>query len=241
MDELLPISTLKQIFCYPWLELKYEAHALFIKNKHNVRSTFRIVSIVLATYFGLYLFFYNPAILEFFTSTIASLKFLPEILHTKIATALATLFSSSMGAYTSKLIVRGFCKFMFGDPEFFLTKERAKKLVELFKAQGIEIEEHTIQNVVSFCVQNLRKNYLTDRYIATKDWEHILSSLIYDANINPFREQQDSLLEMHQGSVSTSIAIGLTCDTAIYSNYQHQNIEVPKAPITITRVRNRPS
>ncbi|MGD0465211.1 MAG: hypothetical protein ABSA84_00730 [Gammaproteobacteria bacterium] len=199
MSDLLPTTILMQILCYPWLELKYELNTLFIENRHTVRSTIRIFSIVLATCVGLYIVLNNPTVLTFFTKIIKALEFVPVILQTKAAVALSVLASSSFGAYASKAVVRSFCKFRFGDPDFFLTKQRRAELIQIFKSQEIDIEEALIQHVVDFCVANLREPQASSEFGATpKDWERILNSLIYDADLDLFLDQQAALQAKHK-------------------------------------------
>ena len=208
MHDLLPTTTLIQILCYPWLELKYELNALFIENKHMIRSAIRICSIVLASCLGLYIVCNHPAVLEFFTGIIRSLEFVPIALQTKAATALAVLATSSFGAYTSKAAVRSFCKCRFGDPDFFLTTQRKAELVQIFQAQEIEIQEDLIQHVVDFCIHNLRESHSSSEIgTTTKDWERILNSLIYDADLDLFLEQQEALQTKHQRILEKQAAI----------------------------------
>ena len=228
MFEFLPVSILKQILFYPWLELKYEVNAFFIENKHTVRSTFRIFSITLTSCLGVCLFFNNPAI-----------EFIPTIFQAKVVAVLAALFSSHVGAYTSKVIARIVCDFRFGDPEFFLTNKRAKELVELFQAQGIQLEEHGLQEIVKFCVHNLRENYSSEIGCSPKDWEHILNALIYDANINPFLEQQEALTAIRNQRISIRPR-NIIVPNYTASSSSHQSMTVLPPAIT-TYNRNRAS
>ena len=208
MHDLLSTNTLLQILCYPWLELRSELNALFIENKHPVRSAIRIFGIILATCVGLYIVFNNPYILEFFTGIIRSLEFVPTALQTKAAWVLSVLASSSFGAYTSKALIRSFCKCKFGDPDFFLTSQRKAELVQIFRSQELEIQEELIQHVVDFCIHNLRESHQSSEIGTTpKDWERILNSLIYDADLDLFLDQQAALQTKHQRILEKQAAI----------------------------------
>jgi len=236
MSDLLPTTLLMQILCYPWLELKYELNAMFIENKHMIRSAVRICSIALATCLGLYLVVNNPAVLEFFAGIIKSLEFVPVAMQTQAATALAVLAASSFGAYTSKAGVRSFCKCKFGDPDFFLTNKRKAELVQIFQAQEIEIPEDLIQHVVDFCVHNLRNSHPSSEMGTTpKDWERILNSLIYDADLDLFLDQQAALQTKHQRILDKQAAIHAY--TASIS-FQHTPETVDQPQLLFTQQSN---
>ena len=199
MKDLLPMDTLLQILCYPWIELKYELNALFIENRHTTRSAVRICSIVLTTCVGLFLFFNNVAIVEFFRGIIQALSFIPEPLQYKASISLNALAFGSIGAYSSKAIIRGICKYKFGDPDFFLTDKRTIELIDIFTAQELEIDAPLLKEVVHFCVHNLRAHCNSTTIGARKqDWEQILNAIIYEADIDLFLEQQRALQYSHK-------------------------------------------
>lgn len=200
LSELISTKEIKKVVCYPWLELQEELHAIFVDNRHPVRSWFRVFGILLATGVGLFLVFNDPAILEFFAGIIKALSFIPEIFQQKAAIALSLLASSSVGAYASKAVIRGFCKFRFGDPDFFLTPKKTQELILKFKEQEIDINAEVIEHVVAFCVHNLREAHHHPSEIGTrpKDWEQILNALIYDADLDLFLEQQAALEAKHK-------------------------------------------
>jgi hypothetical protein len=200
LNDLISTNGIKKVACYPWLELQEELHAIFVDNRHPVRSWFRVFSILLATGVGLFLVFNDPAILEFFAGIIKAINFIPDIFQQKAAIALSVLASSSIGAYTSKAVIRGFCKFRFGDPDFFLTPKKTQELIIKFKEQEIDISAELIEHVVAFCVHNLREAHHHTSEIGTKpkDWEQILNALIYDADLDLFLEQQAALEAKHK-------------------------------------------
>lgn len=208
MKDLLPVDTLLQILCYPWIELKYELNALFIENRHTTRSAIRIFSIVLTTCIGLFLFFNNVAILEFFRGLIQALSFIPEPLQYKASISLNALAFGSIGAYSSKAIIRGVCKYKFGDADFFLTDQRTLELIDIFTAQELEIDPQLLQEVVHFCIRNLREHHTSTTIGARQqDWEYILNSIIYEADIDLFLEQQRALQYSHKSILDKKAAI----------------------------------
>ena len=229
MNDLSPTTILMQILCYPWLELKHELTCLFIENRHTIRSSLRILSIILATCVGLFIVINNPIVLEFFTRIISALEFVPSIFQTKAAMALSVLVSSSVGAYTSKAIIRSVCKCKFGDPDFFLTAKRKAELVQIFKDQEIDIQEDLIQQVVDFCIYNLRESHSSSEIGTTpQDWERILNSLIYDADLDLFLDQQAVLQTKHQRILDKQSALHTYKSTTINSSYTQPTEHQPE-------------
>lgn len=208
IKELLPIDNLTAILCYPWLELKYELNALFIEHRHTTRSAIRVCSIIISICVGLFIFFNNPHVLEFFKGIIDALSFIPEPLQYKASVSLAVLASGSFGAYTSRAIIRCVCKCKFGDPDFFLTDTRVLELIEIFKAQELDIDAELLKEVVQFCVHKLREPHSSSTIGARKqDWEDILNSIIYEADLDIFLEQQRALHYSHKIILDKKAAI----------------------------------
>lgn len=193
MIDLLPSETISHIF-YPWTEFKLELDNLFFQQRRIIRSSIRLCSITLATCIGIYLLLYNPEIRDFFLGLIKSLKFIPVEIENKAAILLGIISFSSLGAYASKASIRAFCKCCFGDPDFFLTKKRTQELLLLFKEKKSNIEEHTLKEVVRFCVTNLRNPQPTpDIGTSAKDWEKILISILDYGDLSCFFAQQVAL------------------------------------------------
>ncbi len=223
MQELLPTSTLIDLIFYSWLELKFELNALFIENRHSTRSIFRICSIVLAGIMGVYIYLHNPAVFRFITGIVNAFN-VPILFQEAASISLALLIFSGLGAYISKAIARSVCKYIFGDPDFYLTKKRGAELEKIFKEQGFDINENTIRQVVEFCIHKLRDQQLSSEMgTSPKDWEQILNSLIYDADLDHFLDQQAALQTKKQLILEKQAAIA-----ALY------NI----SPATLTRYSN---
>lgn len=210
IKELLPTEALTTTLCYPWFELKDELNSIFIEHRHTTRSTIRVCSIILSVCIGLFIFFNNPSVAEFFRGIIEALSFIPEPLQYKASVSLATLAASSTGAYTSRAITRCICKCKFGDPDFFLTDQRTLELIEIFKAQELDIDADLLKEVVQFCVHKLREPHASATIGARKqDWEHILNSIIYEADLDIFLEQQRALHYSHKLILDKKAAINI--------------------------------
>lgn len=208
IKDLLPTDTLAAMLCYPWIELKDELNAIFIENKHTTRSTIRVCCIVLSVCIGLFIFFNNPNVLEFFKGIIEALSFIPTTLQYKASASLAALAFGSAGAYSSKAAIRCFCKCKFGDPDFFLTDSRTLELTEIFKAQELDIDTELLKEVVQFCLRKLREPNSSSTIGARKqDWEHILNAIIYEADLDIFLEQQRALQYSHKLILDKKAAI----------------------------------
>ena len=111
------VAKLKQLSSYPLLAFKYEIKDLIVDiKKHTFRSVCRILGITLSTYMALCLFHNNSTVfLKFFGKTIITSDFT----STMFQTISGILSFGYIGAYTSRLIVKNFCEYRFGDPDFF--------------------------------------------------------------------------------------------------------------------------
>jgi len=235
IKELLPTEALTTTLCYPWIELKNELNAIFIENRHTTRSSIRVCCIILSICMGLFVFFNNPNVAEFFKGIIEALAFIPEPLQYKASVSLATLAASSTGAYTSRAITRCICKCKFGDPDFFLTDQRTIELIEIFKAQELDIDADLLKEVVQFCVHKLREAHLSATIGARKqDWEHILNSIIYEADLDIFLEQQRALHYSHKIILDKKAAINIYKQIGQHENTTNQpKTHNPDQPPTI--------
>lgn len=209
MRDILPFSSMVNTVFYPIIELHNEFQALFIQGRHPIRSSIKICCIILSTCIGLFLFFNNPAIVDFFVGIIKATKIIPENLQYSAALLLNTLIFGSTGSYTSKQVIRAFCQYRFGDADYYLTSTRRKELVQNFKEQGFDLSEELIQEVVNFCITNFRTKIPHTEHIgvSTTDWEQILQDIIYTGSLERLLEQQYKILVQQEHFLKQKEAI----------------------------------
>lgn len=190
--EALSVPLLLESIFYPFIALHHEIDAISL-NRHQTRSAIKISIMCVTSIIGIYLFYNNPAVNQFFFKITAAFNLSMES-QPLAAASLAILASCHTGSYLSNVIVKSFCNFAFGDPDFYVTKNRAIKLEQLFIEQGNnKITQQHIYEVVEFCRKNLRRQTCNTLGTKPKDWEHTLESLLYNADLEHFLDQQQAL------------------------------------------------
>ncbi len=190
--EALSVPLLLESIFYPFIALHHEIDAISL-NRHQTRSAIKISIMCVTSIIGIYLFYNNPAVNQFFFKITAAFNLSMES-QPLAAASLAILASCHTGSYLSNVIVKSFCNFAFGDPDFYVTKNRAIKLEQLFIEQGNnKITQQHIYEVVEFCRKNLRRQTSNTLGTKPKDWENTLESLLYHADLEHFLDQQQAL------------------------------------------------
>lgn len=152
-----------------------------------------MVTIVVSAIIGVILFCYTQTTNQFFIKIVEAFN-IPAASQPILSGSLAMLIFSDLGAYLSNVAVRSTCKFLFGDPDFYVTKKRAIKLEQQFREQGNEhITQQQIIEVVDFCRKNLRRQPSSELAAKHEDWKKTLESLLYDADMEHFLDQQKAL------------------------------------------------
>lgn len=191
LDTFSVPSLIKSVF-HPFIALHSEIDAILM-NKHKTRSTFKIVITIIISLIGIYLFYNNQTINQFFIKITEAFNFATTS-QSLVSACLAIITSCHIGDYISNVLVRSFCKCRFGDPDFYVTKKRAIKLEQQFREQGNEhITQQQIIEVVEFCRKNLRRKSSNELGTKPEDWKKTLESLLYEADIEHFLDQRQAL------------------------------------------------
>ena len=107
---------------------------------------------------------------------------------------LEIISSCHLGNYITNITIKTFCRFYFGDPEFYVTPKQLIKLEKKFKEQvNYDIQDKHIIEVIDFCIKNLRKQDSRDIGAKKEDWKNTLECLIYEADAEHFLDQQKAL------------------------------------------------
>jgi len=229
--ETLSIPSLLKIIFHPIVEFQNELDAIF-SNKYTIRSAFRIASIILAGIFGIFFFYYNNATHQFFANFTEIIN-IPANFQPATSAALSILTFSDVGAYLSNVIVRSICKCLFGDPDFYITNSRAISLAKQFTEQGhCNVDEESIREVIGFCIKNYRKQSSTELGAKPEDWKKTIESLLYDADLEHFLDQQQ-VLKIKQQEIQQKRAAILAFATTYAAVPPNQNVTPPTTTLTI--------
>jgi hypothetical protein len=194
--ELIFNTQLIQFLLCPFIDLKNQLNAL-LSGKHVIRSTIRIVAIIVGVASGLILFLNNILVQQSFISLALAMP-IPQQLQPIVSLYLSVLTSGGVTSFLAKTLIKGCCLCIFGDPDFFLTKKREMELEMVFREQGYTVTRQTIRRVIDFCINNLRKPPSRDIGSCSSDWKRVLDALLYEADLEVFLEQQEFLLNKLQ-------------------------------------------
>jgi hypothetical protein len=190
--EALSVPLLLESIFHPFIALNQEIEAISL-NKHRTRSSIKILIMAATAIVGIVFFYQYPPINQFFIKLIAAFNVSTDT-QPLLSASLAILASCHVGSYVSNVIVRSTCNFVFGDPDFYVTKNRAIQLEQQFKDQGnYKITQAHIYEVVDFCRKNFRRQTSNELGTKPEDWKKTIESLLYDGDIEHFLDQQQAL------------------------------------------------
>lgn len=190
--EALSVPLLIESIFHPFIALNQEIEAISL-NKHRTRSSIKILIMATTAIVGIILFYQYLPINQFFINIIAAFNVSADT-QPLLSASLAILASCHIGSYVSNVIVRSFCNFIFGDPDFYVTRNRAIELEQQFKEQGnYKITQAHIYEVVDFCRKNFRRQTSNELGTKPEDWKKTIESLLYDGDIEHFLDQQQAL------------------------------------------------
>ncbi len=195
MKELLntfSIPLLIEVIFHPLVELTKEIDAISL-DRHKIRSIVKIIFTIIISISAIYFAINNPAVNQFFIK-ITDIFNVSQGSQAFVSEFLEIISSCHLGNYIANITIRTFCRFYFGDPEFYLTPKQLIKLEKKFKEQvNYEIQDKHIIEVIDFCIKNLRKQDSRDIGAKKEDWKNTLESLIYEADAEHFLDQQKAL------------------------------------------------
>lgn len=195
MKELLntlSLPLLMKIILYPLIEVHKEIDAISL-DRHKMRSIIKIFLITITSSIAIYYVFHNTSTNDFFLK-VSKMFNMEQETQLLIANFLKIIACCNFGTYLTNIAVNGFCKYYFGDPEFYVTSKQLIKLEKKFKEQvNYEIQGKHIIEVVNFCVKNLRQQDSIEIGAKKEDWKNTLECLIYDGDAEHFLDQQKAL------------------------------------------------
>jgi hypothetical protein len=191
MQNYILNAQLTNLLLFPFIFLKEELDAILV-GKHPTRSAFRVILTSIGCIVGGILFYQSTVFPHFLNGIVAALG-VPSGFQS-LATLYACITSGgSIVGFCARTITKAFCYFKYGDPDFYLTKQREDELIEAFRHQGYNITGDTIRKVIEFCIKNFRRSPLHDFGSHPYDWKRMLDALIYDGDLEVFLEQQELL------------------------------------------------
>ena len=205
MTNYLLNAQLINLLLFPFLFLKEELGAV-LTGKHPTRSTFRVILTSVGCIAGGILFYQSAPFFQFLNGIITALG-IPNSFQSLVTLYAAITSGGSITGFCSRMMTKAFCYFKYGDPDFYLTKQREEELIEAFKHQGYNITGDTIRKVIEFCIRNFRRSPLHDFGSHPHDWKRMLDALIYDADLEVFLEQQELLQKKLRKTIQRSQAL----------------------------------
>lgn len=244
--EALSVPLLLESIFHPFIALNQEIEAISL-NKHRTRSSIKILIMATTAIIGIIFFYQYPPINQFFIKIISAFNVSTDT-QPILSASLAILASCHIGSYVSNVIVRSTCNFIFGDPDFYVTKNRAIELEQQFKEQGnYKITQAHIYEVVDFCRKNFRRQTSNELGTKPEDWKKTIESLLYDGDIEHFLDQQQALkmkkielerkLEAIAAYAGTSASINVTRNSISKTEDQSTPLPTPKHRCSTTSRR----
>lgn len=187
--ENLYIPTLTKFILYPFLSLKNEMDCI-INQRHPIKSFIKCCFIIGFSLLSWYSF-YNSLLIYNFYNNLTMLFNLNSTIHQIMTLSIVFLSFANLGNYLGDIITKTFCKCFLGDANFYVTERQLKKLTDQFHLQGYtNVNKNHILEIIEFCKRNLNELHSKELGAKPADWQQTLESLIYDANIEHFMEQQ---------------------------------------------------
>lgn len=244
--EALSVPLLLESIFHPFIALNQEIEAISL-NKHRTRSSIKILIMATTAIIGIIFFYQYPPINQFFIKIISAFNVSTDT-QPILSASLAILASCHIGSYVSNVIVRSTCNFIFGDPDFYVTKNRAIELEQQFKEQGnYKITQAHIYEVVDFCRKNFRRQTSNELGTKPEDWKKTIESLLYDGDIEHFLDQQQALkmkkielerkLEAIAAYAGASASINVTRNSISKTEDQSTPLPTPKHQCSTTSRR----
>lgn len=188
----LYIPTFIKFILYPLLTLKNEIDCI-INQRHPIKSFITCAFIVCFSFFSCYCFYNNFLIYNFYNN-LTMLFNLNNSIQQIISFNIALLSFAHLGNYLGNIITKTFCKLFLGDANFYVTEKQLNKLIEQFHLQGYtNVNKTHVLEIIEFGKKNLTELHSNELGAKSIDWQQTLESLIYDANIEHFIDQQLAL------------------------------------------------
>lgn len=226
MKELLntfSIPLLIEIIFHPLVELTKEIDAISL-DRHKIRSIVKIIFTITISISAIYFALNNSVVNQFFIK-ITKIFNISQESQAFVSEFLEIISSCHLGNYITNITIRTFCRFYFGDPEFYVTPKQLITLEKKFKEQvNYEIQDKHIIEVIDFCIKNLRKQDSRDIGAKKEDWKNTLESLIYEADAEHFLDQQKALYLKRQ-IIEHKLQTLIDYTNKNYSNINHNYID----------------
>jgi hypothetical protein len=205
MANYLLNAQLINLLLFPFVFLKEEIEAI-LKCKHVTRSMFRVILTSIGCIAGGVMFYQSAAFAQFLSGIVTALG-IPSNFQSLATLYAAVTSGGGITGFCARMATKAFCYFKYGDPDFYLTKQRERELEEAFRHQGYNITGDTIRKVIEFCIRNFRKPPLKDFGSHPHDWKRMLDALIYEGDLEVFLEQQEFLQKKLQKTIQRCNAL----------------------------------
>jgi hypothetical protein len=191
--EAFSVPLLLESIFYPLIVIHTEMEAISF-NRHRTRSSIKLTILTVIALSFFCSFYNSSSVYSFFYKIVLAFNLNPEV-HSLLSNFLGIMTGLHIGSYVSNVIVRSCCNVIFGDPDLYITEQRAMELEQKFIEQGNhKINRQQICEVINFCIQNLRRqNYSAALGAKPEDWKKTIEALLYDADLEHFLDQQQAL------------------------------------------------
>lgn len=188
--KILSINAFWKIIFDPLIELNQEMEDIH-RDRHKIRSIFKIIIAMLAGTILAYCSLNNPTIMGIIGIASEIFNFSQEA-KPFFSAMIDIVICCHLGMWCGRASTRAFCKYYYGDPELYLPPDRLVLLEKKLKVHIEHITQKEIIDVVTFCIHKFNEN--SEELGGKKeDWKRTIESLIYDANMEAFYEQQEAL------------------------------------------------
>lgn len=232
--KILSINSFWKIVFDPLIELNQEIEDIH-RDRHRTRSIIKIVVALIIGSISIYYSFNNPKIMEILDIITEIFNFSKES-KPFFTSIMDIILCCHIGMGCARTCTRSFCKYYYGDPEFYITPHRLALLEQKIKVHLENITQEEILNVIAFCVQNFNKENSKELGGKKEDWKRTIESLIYDASMEDFYEQQEALharklkinTSLHNISENNFSAKNPTWLSADYGSFEPPESELPR-------------
>lgn len=240
--KILSINSFWKIVFDPLIELNQEIEDIH-RDRHRTRSIIKIIIALTAGAMSVYYSLNNITIMEMLAIFTEILNFSKES-KPFFTSIIDIVLCCHIGMWCGGVSTRTFCKYYYGDPEFYLPPDKLALLEQKLKLHIENITQQEILDVVNFCIHKFNKENSQALGTKKEDWKRILESLIYDANMEAFYEQQEALYARNEKINNTVQRILFKQNTnnqpELMADYGSIADKEPELPRTFTLIPQQP-
>jgi hypothetical protein len=190
---LLYIPFMIKFIFYPFLVVYHELQCIIL-DRHIEKSLFKISAMLMLLSASALLFNFYDLISKYSAQVLNNSSFSPSSIM-MLSELTTLLILTHVSCYLGESIANFAFGFFYQDQEFYITNRKINQLKENLHKQGYtNFTNEEVLNLIEFCKKSLRKRSFTNFFgDKAMDWGNNLEAILYDADLEPFLDQQEAL------------------------------------------------